>query len=141
MTPERRRRPADPASAQGAPERALVRILSIVGRPAAATEGPWGYLRPSWLICALDAGDVTHCLYDPDEVFMGDGLHALITDRLDRDWPCGWARSSKRSPTPWTPRPSGSRTARSERHWDVGWATGCQRGVGGPAQPPGEVVI
>jgi hypothetical protein len=79
MTPERRRRTADPASAQQGAEQAVMRILSIAARAAAATEGPWGYLRPSGVICAPDASDVAHCLHDPDTVFIA---HA----RADIPW-------------------------------------------------------
>jgi hypothetical protein len=37
---------------------------------AAATPGPWGYLRPSGVICGPDASEVAHCLYDPDAMFI-----------------------------------------------------------------------
>jgi hypothetical protein len=80
MTPKRRHRPEDPTTgSQRAPEGALARLLSIAGRAAAATQGPWGYLRPSGVICAPDASDVAHCLYDPDAVFIA---HA----RTDIPW-------------------------------------------------------
>jgi hypothetical protein len=52
------------------PEQALTRILSITGRAAAATPGPWGYLRPSGVICGPDTSDVAHCLHDPDATFI-----------------------------------------------------------------------
>jgi hypothetical protein len=39
------------------------------------------------------------------------------------------------TPGPWASRPSASRTTTREQHRDVGGAAGCQRGVGGPAQP------
>jgi hypothetical protein len=61
------------------PEQALAQILSITGRAAAATPGPWGYLRPSGVICAPDASDVAHCLHDPDATFIA---HA----RADIPW-------------------------------------------------------
>jgi hypothetical protein len=61
------------------PERTLVRILSIAGRTTAATPDPWGYVRPSGVICAPDTSDVAHCLHGPDAVFIA---HA----RSDLPW-------------------------------------------------------
>jgi hypothetical protein len=56
---------------QRLPEQILARLLSIAGRARAATPGPWGYLRPSGVICAPDAAsEVAHCLHDPDAVFV-----------------------------------------------------------------------
>jgi hypothetical protein len=52
------------------PERTLARILSIAGRTTAATPDPWGYVRPSGVICAPDTSDVAHCLHGPDAVFI-----------------------------------------------------------------------
>ena len=57
-------------SIERSPERTLARILSITGRPAAATQGPWGYVRPSGVICAPDASEVARCLHDPDATFI-----------------------------------------------------------------------
>jgi hypothetical protein len=51
------------------PERTLAR-LSIAGRAAGATPGPWGYVRPSGVICAPDATEVAHCLHDSDATFI-----------------------------------------------------------------------
>jgi hypothetical protein len=58
MTSERRHLAEDPAAA----ERVVDRIDSIAARAAAATQGPWGYLRPSGVIFPADASDVAHCL-------------------------------------------------------------------------------
>jgi len=57
-------------SIERSPERTLARILSITGRVAAATQGPWGYVRPSGMICAPDASEVARCLDDPDATFI-----------------------------------------------------------------------
>jgi hypothetical protein len=57
-------------SIERAPERTLARMLSIARRARFATSGPWGYVRPSGVICAPDASDVAHCLHDPDAVFI-----------------------------------------------------------------------
>jgi hypothetical protein len=57
-------------SIERSPERTLARILSITGRAAAATQGPWGYVRPSGVICAPDASEVARCLHDPDATFI-----------------------------------------------------------------------
>jgi hypothetical protein len=61
------------------PEQALARLLSITGRAAAATPGPWGDVRPSGIVCAPDASDVAHSLHDPDATFIA---HA----RTDVPW-------------------------------------------------------
>jgi len=58
------------SSPQQTPERTLARILSITGWAAAATPGPWGYVRPSGVICTLDTSEVAHCLHDPDATFI-----------------------------------------------------------------------
>jgi len=52
------------------PERTLARILSITGRTTAATPDPWGYVRPSGVICAPDTSDVAHWPARP-----GCGVH------------------------------------------------------------------
>ena len=57
-------------SIERSPERTLARILSITGRAAAATQGPWGYVRPSGVICAPDTSEVARCLHDPDATFI-----------------------------------------------------------------------
>jgi hypothetical protein len=46
------------------PELTLARILSITGRAMAATPGPWGYVRPSGVICAPDATFIAHARAD-----------------------------------------------------------------------------
>jgi hypothetical protein len=61
------------------PERTLARILSIAGRTMVATPDPWGYVRPSGVICAPDTSDVAHCLHGPDALFIA---HA----RSDLPW-------------------------------------------------------
>jgi hypothetical protein len=71
------------------PEPTLGRLMSIARRARAATPGPWGYLRPSGVICGPDASDVALCLNDPDAVFIArsdipwllDGLQAAKTAR------------------------------------------------------------
>jgi hypothetical protein len=55
------------------------RILSIAGRTTVATPDPWGYVRPSGVICAPDTSDVAHCLHGPDALFIA---HA----RSDLPW-------------------------------------------------------
>ena len=72
------------------PELTLARILSITGRAAAATPGPWGYVRPSGVICAPDAREVAHCLHDPDAVFIA---HA----RSDVPWLLGRLQAERSS--------------------------------------------
>jgi hypothetical protein len=70
------------------PEQALTQILSITGRVAAATPGPWGYVRASGVICTPDASDVAHCLQDPEATFIA---HA----RSDLPWLLGQLQAER----------------------------------------------
>jgi hypothetical protein len=72
-----------------APERTLARLLSIAKRAAAATPGPWGYVRPSGVICGPDASEVAHCLHDPDAIFIAHARDDLpwLLDQLQAGRP------------------------------------------------------
>ena len=48
----------------------IQRAIAIATRASQATPGPWGYLRPSGVICGPDGGDVADCLHDPDALFI-----------------------------------------------------------------------
>jgi hypothetical protein len=72
------------------PEQTLARMLSITRRTGFATPGPWGYVRPSGVICAPDTSDVAHCLHDPDAVFIA---HA----RSDVPWLLGRLQAERSS--------------------------------------------
>ena len=69
------------------PELTLARILSITGRAMAATPGPWGYVRPSGVICAPDTSEVAHCLHDPDATFIAHARADIpwLLDQLQAD--------------------------------------------------------
>jgi hypothetical protein len=74
-------------SIERAPERTRARMLSIATRARFATPGPWGYVRPSGVICAPDSSEVSHCLHDPDAIFIA---HAradtlLLLDQLQAE--------------------------------------------------------
>jgi hypothetical protein len=74
-------------SIERAPERTRARMLSIAMRARFATPGPWGYVRPSGVICAPDSSEVAHCLHDPDAIFIA---HAradtlLLLDQLQAE--------------------------------------------------------
>ena len=77
-------------SIERAPVRTLARMLSIARRARFATPGPWGYVRPSGVICAPDTSDVAHCLHDPDAVFIA---HA----RSDVPWLLGRLQAERSS--------------------------------------------
>jgi hypothetical protein len=48
----------------------IERAIAIATRASDATPEPWGYLRPSGVICASDGSDVAECLHDPDALFI-----------------------------------------------------------------------
>jgi hypothetical protein len=48
----------------------IERAIQIAARASQATPGPWGYLRPSGVICGPDGSDVADCLHDPDVLFI-----------------------------------------------------------------------
>jgi hypothetical protein len=66
--------------------------IVIATRVNEATPGPWGYLRPSGVICGPDGSDVADCLHDPDALFIAHArddvpwlLHQLAAEQHARD--------------------------------------------------------
>jgi len=55
------------------PEQARGRLLSIAGRAAAATPGPWGMCGRQGSSAARTPSEVAHCLHDPDATFIAHG--------------------------------------------------------------------
>jgi hypothetical protein len=58
------------------------RAVRVAARAAAATPGPWGYLRASRSIVAAGVGEIAACCHDPDAWFIA---HA----RVDVPWLLG----------------------------------------------------
>jgi hypothetical protein len=81
----------------------IERAIAIATRASDATPEPWGYLRPSGVICASDGSDVAECLHDPDALFIAHApedilwlLQQLLVDCPPWSRSRGGSRCSKR---------------------------------------------